>query len=168
MHNIEESLPNKTLCVNRDKSIVFYFYFEQIWMNAVGTSITAIRSPAAQIIVVHLLALVIKATLATALSACSITQVWSDIKLKHCTYSKRRASAKLVLVQVSRFLLRSRSHVFNGHQAVASTAYMQRLNFRVSFYDFPNSNSKQHAMEKSSCAGGMVSSSFLQGLKFAV
>ena len=66
-------------------------------MNAVGTSITAIRSPAAQIIVVHLLALVIKATLATALSA----QVWSDIKLKHCMlmmnskfiYSKRRASA---------------------------------------------------------------------------
>ena len=49
-------------------------------MNAVGTSITAIRSPAAQIIVVHLLALVIKATLATALSA----QVWSDIKLQHC------------------------------------------------------------------------------------
>ena len=35
-------------------------------MNAVGTSITAIRSPAAQIIVVHLLALVIKATLETA------------------------------------------------------------------------------------------------------
>ena len=53
-------------------------------MNAVGTSITAIRSPAAQIIVVHLLALVIKATLETALSASSITQVWSDIKLQHC------------------------------------------------------------------------------------
>ena len=53
-------------------------------MNAVGTSITAIRSPAAQIIVVHLLALVIKATLETALCASSITQVWSDIKLKHC------------------------------------------------------------------------------------
>ena len=53
-------------------------------MNAVGTSITAIRSPAAQIIVVHLLALVIKATLETALSASSITQVWSDIKLEHC------------------------------------------------------------------------------------
>ena len=49
-------------------------------MNAVGTSITAIRSPAAQIIVVHLLALVIKATLETALSA----QVWSDTKLQHC------------------------------------------------------------------------------------
>ena len=71
-------------------------------MNAVGTSITAIRSPAAQIIVVHLLALVIKATLETALCASSITQVWSDIKLKHCMlmmnttsiiYSKRRASA---------------------------------------------------------------------------
>ena len=53
-------------------------------MNAVGTSITAIRSPAAQIIVVHLLALVIKATLETALCASSITQVWSDIKLQHC------------------------------------------------------------------------------------
>lgn len=53
-------------------------------MNALGTSITAIRSPAAQIIVVHLLALVIKATLETALSASSITQVWSDIKLQHC------------------------------------------------------------------------------------
>ena len=53
-------------------------------MNAVGTSITAIRSPAAQIIVVHLLALVIKATLETALSASSITQVWSDIKMQHC------------------------------------------------------------------------------------
>ena len=53
-------------------------------MNAVGTSITAIRSPAAQIIVVHLLALVIKATLEKALSASSITQVWSDIKLQHC------------------------------------------------------------------------------------
>ena len=50
-------------------------------MNAVGTSITAIRSPAAQIIVVHLIALVIKATLETALSASLITQVWSDIKL---------------------------------------------------------------------------------------
>ena len=44
-------------------------------MNAVGTSITAIRSPAAQIIVVHLIAPVIKATLETALSASSITQV---------------------------------------------------------------------------------------------
>ena len=44
-------------------------------MNAVGTSITAIRSPAAQIIVVHLLALVIKATLETALSASLVTQV---------------------------------------------------------------------------------------------
>ena len=43
-------------------------------MNAVGTSITAIRSPAAKIIEVHLLALVIKTTLETALSA-SITQV---------------------------------------------------------------------------------------------
>ena len=53
-------------------------------MNAVGTSITAITSPAAQIIVAHLLALVIKATLETALSASSITQVWSDIKLQHC------------------------------------------------------------------------------------
>ena len=53
-------------------------------MNAIGTSITAIRSPAAQIIVVHLLALVIKATLEAALSASSITQVWSDIKLHHC------------------------------------------------------------------------------------
>ena len=53
-------------------------------MNAVGTSITAIRSPAAQIIVVHLLVLVIKATLETALSASLIMQVWSDIKLKHC------------------------------------------------------------------------------------
>jgi len=53
-------------------------------MNAVATSITAIRSPAAQIIVVHLLALVIKATLETALSASSITQVWSDTKLQHC------------------------------------------------------------------------------------
>ena len=53
-------------------------------MNAVGTSITAIRSPAAQIIVVHLLALVIKATLETALSASIITQVWSDIKWQHC------------------------------------------------------------------------------------
>ena len=41
-------------------------------MNAVGTSITAIRSLAAQIIVVHLIAPVIKATLETALSA-SIT-----------------------------------------------------------------------------------------------
>ena len=38
-------------------------------MNAVGTSITAIRTPAVQIIVVQLLALVIKATLETALSA---------------------------------------------------------------------------------------------------
>ena len=38
-------------------------------MNAVGTSITAIRLPAAQIIVALLLALVIKATLETALSA---------------------------------------------------------------------------------------------------
>ena len=38
-------------------------------MNAVGTSITAIRLPAAQIIVAHLLALVIKATLEMALSA---------------------------------------------------------------------------------------------------
>ena len=38
-------------------------------MNAVGTSITAIRLPAAQIIVAHLLALVNKATLETALSA---------------------------------------------------------------------------------------------------
>ena len=38
-------------------------------MNALGTSNTAIRSPAAQIIVVHLLALVIKATLEMALSA---------------------------------------------------------------------------------------------------
>ena len=53
-------------------------------MNALGTSIIAIRSPAAQIIVVHLLALVIKATLEKALSASSITQVWSDIKLQHC------------------------------------------------------------------------------------
>ena len=53
-------------------------------MNAVGTSITAIRSPAAKIIVVHLLALVIKATLETALSASSITQVWSDTKLQRC------------------------------------------------------------------------------------
>ena len=53
-------------------------------MNAVGTSITAIRSPAAQIIVVHLLVLVIKATLETALSAGSITQVWSVTKLQHC------------------------------------------------------------------------------------
>ena len=44
-------------------------------MNAVATSITAIRSPAAQIIVVHLLALVVNATLETALSARSITQV---------------------------------------------------------------------------------------------
>ena len=45
-------------------------------MNAVGTSITAIRSPTAQIIVVHLIALVIKATLEAALSASlSITQV---------------------------------------------------------------------------------------------
>ena len=44
-------------------------------MNAVGTSITAIRSPAAQIIVVHLIAPVIKATLETALSATSVTQV---------------------------------------------------------------------------------------------
>ena len=53
-------------------------------MNAVGTSITAIKSPAAQIIEVHLIALVIKATLETALSASlSITQVWSDIKLQH-------------------------------------------------------------------------------------
>ena len=55
-------------------------------MNAVGTSITAIRSPAAQIIVVHLLALVIKATLETALSA----QVWSDIKLQHCMLMMNR------------------------------------------------------------------------------
>ena len=38
-------------------------------MNAVGTSITAIRLQAAQIIVAHLPALVIKATLETALSA---------------------------------------------------------------------------------------------------
>ena len=53
-------------------------------MNAVGTSITAIKSPAAQIIEVHLIALVIKATLETALSASSITQVWSDINLQHC------------------------------------------------------------------------------------
>ena len=30
-----------------------------------------------------------------------------------------------------------RLNVFNGHHSVASTAYMQRLNFRVSFYDFP-------------------------------
>ena len=52
-------------------------------MNA-GTSITAISWPAAQIIVVHLIAPVIKATLETALIACSITQVWSDIKLQHC------------------------------------------------------------------------------------
>ena len=53
-------------------------------MNAVGTSITAIRSQAAQIIVVHLIALVIKATLEAALSASlSITQVWSDIELQH-------------------------------------------------------------------------------------
>ena len=59
-------------------------------MNAVGTSITAIRSPAAQIIVVHLIALVIKATLETALSASSITQVWSDIKLQHCMFMKNR------------------------------------------------------------------------------
>ena len=70
-------------------------------MNVVGTSITAIRSPAAEIIVVHLLALVIKATLETALSASSITQVWSNIKLHHSMlmmnskfiYNKRRASA---------------------------------------------------------------------------
>ena len=53
-------------------------------MNAVGTSITAIKSPAAQIIEVHLIALVIKATLETALSASSITQVWSDTKLQRC------------------------------------------------------------------------------------
>ena len=53
-------------------------------MNAVGTSITAIRSPAAQIIVVNLLVLVIKATLETALSAGSITQVWSVTKLQDC------------------------------------------------------------------------------------
>ena len=53
-------------------------------MNAVGTSITAIKPPAAQIIEVHLIALVIKATLETALNASSITQVWSDIKLQHC------------------------------------------------------------------------------------
>ena len=60
-------------------------------------------------------------------------------------------------------LLLLSSYVFNGHHSVASTAYMQRLNFRVSFYDFPNSHSKGHAMEKSSCAGGMASSSFLRG-----
>ena len=57
-------------------------------MNALGTSIIAIRSPAAQIIVVHLLALVIKATLEKALSASSITQVWSDIKLQHCMLTR--------------------------------------------------------------------------------
>ena len=96
MHKIEESLLNKThfgvlIVIN----IVFLFHFEQIWMNAVATSITAIRSPAAQIIVVHLLALVIKATLETALSASSITQVWSDIKLQH---SVLMVNSKLIYI----------------------------------------------------------------------
>ena len=67
-------------------------------MNAVGASITAIRSPAAQIIVVHLLAPVIKATLETDLSASSITQVWSDIKLHH---SMLMINSKLIYSNLS-------------------------------------------------------------------